>query len=230
MSLTVAEKEILTTTAPIANGRREVYYPETDGEPMGETDYHIKTIMMLHQILELFFRDSTDVRIFTDIMFYYEEGNPQKVVAPDVMFVRGVGQHLRRTYKVWEEKVPDVVFEISSRKTWKEDFQKKYLIYQGLGIKEYYIFDPEYNYLKEEPFSAYHLKGESLESVKIRKGRVFSPELGLEIVDTGETLRLFDVDKQIFVPTAQELGARNEELGAENEELKKALASLKGDK
>ena len=117
MSLTVAEKESVVTMAPLGNGRTEVYYPESDGKPMGETDYHIKTIMMLHQVLELFFRHTTDVRIFSDIMLYYEEGNPRKVVAPDVMYVRGVGQHLRRTYKVWEEKVPDLIFEISSRKT-----------------------------------------------------------------------------------------------------------------
>lgn len=217
MSLTVVEKKRSYVGPPSKNGGKDLYYPESDGKPMGETDYHIKTIMMLHQILELFFKNSSDVRIFSDIMFYYEEGNPRKVVAPDVMVVKGVAQHLRRTFKVWEEKVPDVVFEISSRKTWKEDLQKKYEIYQSLGVNEYYIFDPEYDHLKQEPLIAYHSNGTSFEKMKIEQGRVFSPALGLEIVDTGETLRLFDRDKGRFLLTVQELGAEVERLQTELE-------------
>ena len=41
--------------------------------------------------------------------------------------------------------------------------QKKYLLYQSLGVKEYYVFDPEYDYLKDQPLIAYHLTGTSFE-------------------------------------------------------------------
>lgn len=228
MSLTVAEKEILTTTAPTGNGGREIYYPESDGKPMGETAFHVNVITHLYQTLRYFFSEENNVVVIADMMFYFEEGNPQKVIAPDVMVVKGVANYPRRTFQLWNEKAPDVVFEISSRGTWKEDIRKKYLLYQAIGVKEYYIFDPEYDYLKDEPLVAYHLIEGVFKKMSVEQGRISSPALGLEIVDTGETLRLFDVDKQRFVPTAQELSVRNEELGAENEELRRELAKLKG--
>ena len=144
MNLTVAEKRKSLVTLPKTNGKREIFYPESDGKPMGETAFHINLITNLFQTLKIFFSQQKDVAVIADMMFYYEEGNLRKVIAPDVMVVKGVGNHLRRTFRLWEEKTPDVVFEISSKGTWKEDLQKKYLIYQNLGVKEYYVFDPEY--------------------------------------------------------------------------------------
>ena len=204
MNLTVAENRKSPVKLPQTNGKTEIFYPESDGKPMGETDYHIILITELFQTLKNYLSNEADVRVFSDIMFYYEEGNPRKVIAPDVMVVRGIGKHLRRTFKLWEEKTPEVVFEISSRGTWKEDFQKKFILYQELGVKEYYIFDPEYDYLAE-PFVAYHLKNDEFEEVKVKRGKVFSPALGLEIVDTGETLRLFNPETKSFLPTMEEL-------------------------
>lgn len=84
--------------------RAEIYYPERDGKPTGETDFNIQTITYLYQTLSAFFSSETDVKVLADIMFYYEEGNPRKVFSPDVMVVKGVGKHPRRTYKLWEEK------------------------------------------------------------------------------------------------------------------------------
>ena len=184
--------------------REEIYYPESDGKPMGETDFHIQTITYLYQALNAFFSNEPDVKVLADIMFYYEEGNPHKVFSPDVMFVRGVGKHPRRTYKLWEEKqFPQVVFEISSRSTWGEDLNKKWFLYQKFGVKEYYIFDPEYDYLPE-PLIAYRLKKGELRQVKIKNGRILSEELGLEIVDTGEGLRLYDPQTKEFIKTLEE--------------------------
>lgn len=138
--------------------KQEIYYPVSDGKPMGETDYHVQTISYLYQALSAFFEKQSDVKILADIMFYYDEGNPRKVFAPGVMVVKGVGNHSRRSYKLWEEKqFPQVIFEISSRSTWGDDLNKKWFLYQQFGVKEYYIFDPEYDYLPE-PLVAYRLK------------------------------------------------------------------------
>ena len=238
MNLTVAEKIETLVRLPHKNGKKEIFYPEQDGKPMGETDYHIKTIMLLHQTLELFFREASDVRVFSDIMFYYEEGNPKKVIAPDVMVVRGVGKHLRRTFRLWQEKIPEIVFEISSSGTFKEDFEKKFLLYESFGVKEYYIFDPKHNYRKgksrnEIPFTAFHLKNNRFEKIEIRYGRVFSPTLDLEIVDMGENLRLFNPETKIFLPTMEELSDKAEKvekLESEVEKLKAELAKLKRQK
>jgi len=230
MDLIVAKEKRHSISPPPAvskNGGKEIYYPSSDGKPIGETAYHVKTIVSLYQSFELFFKDAADVCIISDMMFYYEEGNPRKSIAPDVMIVSGVGKHLRRTFKLWKERPPDVVFEISSRGTWKEDLQRKFFLYQDFGVKEYYIFDPEYDYLKDEPLVAYHLKNGEFKSVKIKRGKVHSPFLNLDITDTGAGLRLYNPETKKFLPTTEELATRAGNLESEVEQLKAELAKLK---
>ena len=230
MSVTVAEKSKVSLLAPPQkNGGKEVYYPESDGKPVAETKIHVDTIFNLYGILGNYFSAQTDVAVIADMMFYYEKGNPRKSIAPDVMVVKGVHKNPRRVFKLWEEEVPTVVFEISSRGTWRDDIQKKYILYQELGVKEYYIFDPEYDYLRDG-LVAHHLIDGEFNDVKLNKGRIFSPALGLEIVDTGKTLRLFNPKTTEFLPTMEELteeAAKVEILKVENEKLKAELAKLK---
>ena len=199
-------------------GEEVIYYPETDGKPMGETDLHIILITELFNTLKTHFFNVPNVKVIADMMFYYEEGNPQKCISPDVMVVKGIGKHLRRVFKTWEEKIPDVIFEISSKKTWREDIEKKFNLYQNLGVREYYIFDPEYKYLSE-PLLSYHLKNREFKAVKVKKGRVFSPSLNLELVDTGETLRLFNPETKAFLLTNEEFAQVTESLIQDREKL-----------
>ncbi len=171
---------------------------------MAETDVHREQMNYLIETLKVYFQSRTDVYVSGNIMFYYEEGNPRKVFSPDVMVSLGVSGEYRRTYKLWEEKqFPQVVFEISSRGTWGEDLNKKWLLFQQFGVKEYYIFDPEYDYLPE-PLIAYRLKRGELAKVGVKNNRIFSEEIGLEIVDTGEGLRLFDPASKQFMRTLAE--------------------------
>jgi len=212
------DKLINMNAALKIKNRAEIYYPETDGKPMGETDYHIQTITYIYQALSAFFSSAADVKVLADIMFYYEEGNPRKVFSPDVMVVRGVGNHPRRSYKLWEEKqFPQVIFEISSRGTWGEDLNKKWLLYQQFGVKEYYIFDPEYDYLPE-PLIAYRVKRGELKQVAVKNKRIFSEELGLDVVDTGEGLRFFNPETKEFLRTLTEA---EDELSRLREELQR---------
>ena len=179
--------------------RAEIYYPETDGKPMAETDIHREQMNYLIETLKVHFQYRRDVYISGNIMFYYEEGNPRKVFSPDVMVCFGVSNEIRRTFKLWEEKqFPQVIFEISSRGTWGEDLNKKWLLYQQFGVKEYYIFDPEYDYLPE-PLIAYRAKRGELKQVAVKNKRIFSEELGLDVVDTGEGLRFFNPETKEFL-------------------------------
>ena len=82
------------------------------------------------------------------LLLYYEQGNPYRSVAPDCFVVLGVKSHFRRVYKLWEEgKAPQVVFEVSSKSTQKEDLGKKMTLYAQLGVLEYFIYDPTGEYL-----------------------------------------------------------------------------------
>ena len=194
-----------------------IYYPESDGEPM-DSDTHRKLLFGSINILEFHFQDEPDVYVTGNIMFYYVEGDPTKVTSPDVMVVRGVPKGMRRVFKLWEEKPPVVVIEFSSRKTWKEDLEKKWKLYQDMGVLEYYVFDPEYDYL-DELLLAYKLVNGEFVQVEVKDGRVFSEALGLELVDTGVGLRFFDPKTQQFLMTTlEEHNARVQEQEARLEE------------
>src|SRR5437870_13773910 len=92
----------LKTTA-LATGKREVYYPESDGQPMAETDLHWDETAELKWRLQAHYADVPDVYVASDLLIYFEEGNPRAAVAPDVFVVFGVPKGQRRIFKVWEE-------------------------------------------------------------------------------------------------------------------------------
>ncbi len=132
------------------------------------------------------------------------------------MVVKGVGKYPRRSFKLWEEKqFPQVIFEISSRGTWGEDLNKKWFLYQQFGVKEYYIFDPEYDYLPE-PLVAYRNKRGELKQTAVKNNRIYSKELNLEIVDTGADWRFFNPQikeyLRIYTESEIEIACLREEL------------------
>lgn len=197
-----------------------IHYPESDGEPMAETDLHYRLMTDLRFELEQYFRDDADVYVSGNILLYYVEGNPKKRVAPDVLVARGVRKGDRRVYKLWEEgRAPDVVFEVSSRQTWREDLNTKWRLYEDLGVKEYFIFDPEYDYLVE-PLIAWRLESSRYEAVEVVEGAVKSEALDLELVNTGETLRLRNLVTGQFLRTPSELAEETDRLRREVEQLR----------
>jgi len=119
-----------------------VSYPESDGKPMGETDQHRKEMIREMELLGRFF-EGQQVYVSGDLLVYYEQGNPKKFVVPDVFVVLGLEPRDRRIYKLWvERKAPNVVIEVTSRKTKKKDTVGKPALYAKLGIREYFLFDP----------------------------------------------------------------------------------------
>lgn len=212
--------------APITKQMATIY-PESDGKPMAETDVHRNLLADLVFTLDNYFRARPDVYVSGNLLVYYVEGNPAKCFAPDVFVVRGVPKSQRRIYKLWEEGVaPQIVIELTSRKTWREDLQTKWRLYEELGVQEYFIFDPEYDYL-DEPLVGYRLENGKYVSLEIKDGRVKSETLGLELVDTGETLRLFDPTTDMFLPNTAESAIALQELQEaqkHNTELEATLA------
>ena len=120
-----------------------IVYPESDGKPMAETDIHRDLMVDFIQMLQHHFIDEP-VYVSGNLMMYYEQGT-RKSVAPDVFVVHGVAKKRRRTYLIWEEgQTPDFVLEVSSHSTSQNDMGDKKDIYaEVLGVKEYYIYDPE---------------------------------------------------------------------------------------
>jgi Uma2 family endonuclease len=212
-----------------------MFYPESDGKPIAETDFHRKSLSYLISSLTIFFTERENVYVTGNIMFYYEEGSPQDVVSPDVMVFFDVPKGDRTSYKSWEENdvMPSVIIELASRSTWHKDRTEKRELYEMLGVKEYYIFNPQYP--KTLPaFMAFNLEDGELKKVTIENNRVYSDLLELELIDTGETLRLFDPQTKEFLKNAAELTLEvfqaNQEISQvnrENENLKAEIERLK---
>ncbi len=205
-----------------------IFYPDSDGEPMAETDTHAKLLMNLKVALDLFFADRDDVYVTGNIMFYYVEGDPKEVISPDVMVCFGVPKGERTSYKTWEENdvVPSVVIELSSRGTWRKDLVEKRSLYAMLGVKEYFIFNP-LDLKSESRFIALHLKNGDYDAVEINDWRVRSEVLGLDLVVSGKILRLFNPQTNEFLKTTEELAEAVQELTEENTELKSEIERLK---
>jgi len=130
-------------------GRRVVYYPDGDGKPMAESNPHVSIIIQIRQILRYWLRAAEKACVYANMLVYFRKGHPKFRVAPDVFVVWGVPfDEMRRSYKIWEDKqAPQVIFEITSRKTQAVDLGKKRFIYARLGVSEYYLFDPFREYL-----------------------------------------------------------------------------------
>ncbi len=125
------------------------YYPEEDGEPMAETERHLRSTFYAVGSLDNFFEDDPMMYICGNMFIYLEEGNPHNVVSPEVFAVPGISKHERRVYKLWiEKKPPAFVLEIISRSTAKQDEGEKRDIYQAIGVHELFLHDPDEDYMK----------------------------------------------------------------------------------
>lgn len=221
MSVNVSTISNEKSYPPKISDNGEIYYPSTDENIMPEGITHFLLSVNLASILLTFFASRDDVKVFGNVMLYYEDGNPKKVVSPDLMICFDMKTMPTRVYKLWEEKVvPSVVIEFASETTWFNDVSAKLAIYQKLGVKEYYIYDVEYAHLPS-PLTAYRLDDGVLTEIEVPNGRVLSESLDLELVNTGETLRLFNPETNEFLMTMEEMQAENERLKAQLAELKR---------
>jgi Uma2 family endonuclease len=172
----------------------EVHYPESDGKPMGETDEHRDAMIRHIQILQDYYRGQR-VYVSGDLLVYYEQGNPRKYVVPDAFVVKGIASKRRRVYKIWiERKAPDVVIETTSRKTRRKDMVDKPQLYARLGVKEYFLFDPDQEYL-DPPLQGYRLSGDDYAQIEPDKtGSLTSQELGLRLCVEEGSLQFYRLD------------------------------------
>jgi len=204
----------MAITTKVISQKEEIFYPETDGKPMAETDTHRDLMIDLIEALKDFFRDDPLVYVSGNLLIYFQEGDPRVCVAPDVFVVKGVAKKRRRIYKLWEEKKsPDFVLELTSRSTASEDLQEKRQIYeQRLKVKEYFLFDPLGEYLHPS-FLGYRLVKGRYSSIPLVKGKRKSEVLGLELGVQKGQIRLFrpDTGEVLLTPLEQAEAKRQAE-------------------
>jgi len=124
-------------------------FPTSDGKPMAEN--FINQIQMiglqyaLRQLLET--QGRTRAAIGGNQFLYYNPANKRDNLSPDVYVALDVAPGSREAWFTWEEgKAPDIVFEIASPSTWRQDVSTaprgKLTLYGQLGVREYYVYDP----------------------------------------------------------------------------------------
>jgi Uma2 family endonuclease len=209
---------------------REVDYPTSDGKPMGETDLHRQDMIDVIDTLSDRYAPQTDVYVTGNLLLFYEEGNRRKHISPDVFMVRGVPKEPPRDYYLlWKEgKSPDVVIEITSKTTRREDQNKKLVIYRDiLKVLEYFQFDPTQDYLRP-PLQGFRLEGGEYIRIEPVDDRLPSEVLGLHLERDGRELRLYDpaLGVRLLTPREQRDVERQE---AEQQRLLAAEARLRAE-
>ncbi len=185
-----------TGAVPLPGTTVDPRYPDSDGRPMGDTDFHAIALILLRQALEDFFANRADVYVASNLILYYEEGNPKAHRDPDGLVAKKVvGKHYRRSFRIWEEGVvPVVLFEIASKNTWRIDLNVKPGEYARIGVKEYFLFDPEGCYLDPVLQGFKTVKGQPVPLKPAADGSLVSKQLGLRLKPEGVMLRLIDLE------------------------------------
>ena len=172
-------------------------YPETDGKPMAASDDHRRVLIGILRGLEAFFGDTPDVYVSGDILMYYVQGDPRRVVSPDVLVSFGLGRKARRTYQVWVEgKPPDFVMELSSKTTYQRDLGEKMELYAGLGVSEYFLADIEGLYLPSPLMGFRLVAGQYQPVVPDAAGSIHASSLGLDVHCAQGDLQFYDPVKE----------------------------------
>ncbi|MBW4554991.1 MAG: Uma2 family endonuclease [Trichormus sp. ATA11-4-KO1] len=202
----------MTTTINLAD--KTIEYPSSDGEPVAETYLHLYAILTTLEVLKQYLA-GRQATVLANQFLYYAQGFPKLRVAPDVMVIFDVPPGGRDNYKVWEEgQVPQVVFEITSKATQKQDQEQKKLLYEQLGILEYWLFDPKGEWVKEK-LQGYRLQDEIYQPIT---DGLCQP-LGLRVAVEKELLRFYRLDTgdKLLIPTELAELAEQERQRAEQE-------------
>ena len=135
-------------------------FPDSDGEPMAETlANRIQMIDLIWALSQLLAHQGRLRAIVSGNQFvYYNPANGRDHVSPDVYVVLDRDPPVPPKWQTWVEgKFPDIVFEISSESTLREDVgerpRDKPALYARLGAQEYYIYDPQGDL--QPPFQGY---------------------------------------------------------------------------
>ena len=181
-------------------------YPTTDHKPMAETDLHRRLMHALIETLEAFYIDEPQVYVSGNLLLFYEENNRRRHVSPDVFVVRGAVKRERPNYLLWEEgHAPNFVIELTSSSTRRADTGRKFELYRDvLKVREYFLFDPNGDYLTPS-MQGWRLVRGAYRAIRPVEGRIPSRELGLHLEREGNRAYLWNPDtgRRLLTPTQQ---------------------------
>ncbi len=170
----------------------------TEEDLMGETSVHADLVHYLREVLKWLFRGQR-CAIYDNLNFYQTANPKEYPLAPDIAVIKGAEHRPVRSWRVGRTgPAPQVVFEIASEETWQRDLQVKPLKYGLMGVKEYFVYDPNEIPLERVTscrlFGWHFLKGgREMRPMPVRPdGSLWSQHLESVLVPDREYLRLYD--------------------------------------
>ena len=206
-----------------------VFYPIEDDEPLAESEYQLTPLVYAYWALTAWFSDDPTTWVGSDMFLYYVEGDPSKVVAPDLFVVTQTHKEERRNiFQTWVEgRIPDFILEVLSESNYRNDLVTKFPIYRQLGVREYWMYDPTPTGILSPPLQGHRLVGGEYQPIPVEETaqpgryRGASEVLGLELHAERDWFRFFDPVEGIHRRDIQEselaLAAEREALAAERE-------------
>ena len=110
---------------------------------MAESPRHVDAILYALATLRNRFAASSLVQVGANMNLYYQEGDVEKKLVPDLFVVRGLAALPETSYRVWEAgRPPGFVLEVSSPASAERDHGVKRALYASIGVTEYWRFNP----------------------------------------------------------------------------------------
>ena len=206
----------------------EHYYDlhPTQEDLMGESTAQANLILYLVNVLRWLYAAERWF-IICNLNLYARREFKQYPITPDVAVFKGVIiPNLRaRSWRLYEPErpPPQVVFEISSKETWRDDLTEKPAQYAALGVQEYYAYDP--NDPPYWPKMQGRLRGwrrvgaQMAEQTHDAQGRLWSAELASWLAPDGALLRLYNHDGHLRMTEGEAERAATERAWAKLREL-----------
>ena len=174
-----------------------VHYPESDGEPVAESDFQYVPLTYATSVLSVHFSEEPDIYVTGDMLIYFVEGDPTKSVAPDVFLIPNLDKRFRTSYFMWVEgQVPSFIMEVTSNSTWREDIGRKRDLYESWGVSEYWLYDPTEETRLTPLLQGFRLVDGAYEPIEVEfdgeSYRGVSATLGLELHARKDWFRFFN--------------------------------------
>ena len=117
-----------------------------DPEPVEDAMQQLPTITRIFPMIEGHFQNRPDVLVTGEAYLCWDPTNKNAKLSPDCIVAIGINPEdveLKNGYLIWEiGKPPDVVIEVASDSTARNDLTSKRDRYASLGIAEYWRLDP----------------------------------------------------------------------------------------
>ena len=165
--------------------------------------------------------------VCSNLFLHYQRGDRGAALVPDLFVaMRAPPRKGRPSYKLWEDPLPELMMEMLADGTSANDVGLKRRTYAYLGVREFWLFDPE-GFELSVPLAGYRLRAGRYQPVAAdAAGRLRSEVLGFDLHVRAGELRFGDPATREDLRTYDEAEDRaNAERDRANAEKRRADAA-----